>query len=212
MKRTKLFAAGLLLLLAVVSFYPALTGPRPVSANSTGPPPGRTGAPGEGTCLFCHRSYPLNDPSGGVVLDGLPDSYTPGEPIEFTVTVYQDGTGGVRKDWGFELTVLDADDTFAGTLMDSDPKNTHVVSSEEGSSTRYYIEQTLTGSFFDPDGADVATWTMIWVPPDDDVGPVTFYVAGNAGNGDRTILGDYIFTNRQTVLGPDAGRAIVRER
>ena len=107
----------------------------------------------------------------------------PGECIDFTVTVFQDGTKGVREDWGFELTVLDANNIFAGTLVATDSTNTQIITGEIEGRTRHYIEQTLAGTFFNPDGDDMATWTMRWVAPDTDVGPVTFYVAGNAADG-----------------------------
>ncbi len=212
MNRSRVVLAFLFPLLLALCLYRLLTTPSQVSAYSTGPPPARTGAPGEGTCQFCHFSYPINDPSGDVQFDGLPDSYAVGEPIEFTVTVFQDGTEGVRKDWGFELTVLDSNDVFAGTLVATDCTNTQIITGVIDGRTRYYIEQTLDGTFFNPDGDFMASWTMRWVPPDTDVGPVTFYVAGNAGNGDHMQTGDFIFLNRQIVLGPGSNAAAYRSK
>lgn len=179
-----------------------LTTPSPVSAFSIGPPPSRTGAPGEGTCLSCHFTFRLNDPSGGIVLDGLPESYAPGEPIESTVTVFQDGTGGMRRDWGFQLTVLDDSDVFAGTLVVSDEEHTQIISGDVEGGKRFYIQHNFRGIFFSPEGATMATWKMTWIPPDEDIGPVTFYFAGNAANGDFFPEEDYIFSGSQTVLGP----------
>lgn len=204
MNRARIAFALFIFSLLVVCLYRLLTTPNQVSAYSTGPPAARTGAPGEGTCLFCHFSYPLNDPSGGVTIDGLPDSYVVhGDPIAFTVTVFQDGTDGIRKDWGFELTVLDASEIFAGTLVASDATNTQIVDALVKGNDRYYIEQTLDGTFFNPDGNVSATWSMTWIPPCTDVGPVTFYVAANAGNGDHRPVGDYIFTSQHMVFGQD---------
>jgi hypothetical protein len=175
----------------------ALVGTR-ASAYVTGPPPGHTGAPGDATCTSCHFSYPKDDKSGGIAFYGLPESYEPGKPIEFLVVVFQDGTDGLRKDWGFQLTVLDFYFLFRGTLVATDAENTQVVTDGD----RYYLEQTLAGSFYDPEGAYKAAWKVTWIPPDRDVGPVTFYAAGNAGNGDFTRRGDYIFTTNQMVMGP----------
>src|SRR5262245_29776668 len=110
MTRTKLVITGLFLVFLSISFYNS------ASAFPEGPPPARTRAPGEGDCLICHFSFPINDPSGGMVFNDLPKAYTPGEPIVFSLTVFQDGTGGVRKDWGFELTVLDENNQFVGTI------------------------------------------------------------------------------------------------
>ena len=151
----------------------------------------------------------VNDPSGGAFLDGLPKSYTPGgDPIVFTVTVFQDGTDGIRKDWGFELTVIDdTNRRFAGTLVAIDDVHTQIISNTVEGSNRDYIEQTSAGIYFNPEGSDSATWCIAWIPPDEDVGSVTFYAATNAGNGDFFPLGDYIFTTHQTVAGPDANVA-----
>ncbi len=205
MNRTKVVFSFLFPLLLALCLYRLLSTPSLVSAFSSGPPPGYTGAPGEReeACHFCHSSYQLNDPSGGVTIDGLPDSYVAGgDPIAFTVTVFQDGTDSANIDWGFEITVLDANNLFAGTLVVTDATNTQIDSGDVDGGTRFYIKQTFDGIFYNPDGAPGATWSMAWVPPDTDVGPVTFYVAGNAANGDFGRSGDYIFVNNQTVLGP----------
>ena len=207
MARTKVLFSFLFPLLLGVCLYRLLSAPSRVSAFSAGPPPSKTGAPGEGTCHDCHASYPINDPSGSVTIGGLPGSYIAGgDPIPFTVTVFQDGTGGIRKRWGFELTVLDANNVFAGTLVASDMTNTQIIDDGGGvdGNVRFYIEQTSAGTFYNPDGAFSATWSMTWTPPLSNVGPVTFYVAGNAADGDFTPFGDYIFTTIQTVLGPGA--------
>lgn len=203
MRPIKIALACLFLFILGLSLYRSLANTSAVLASSSGPPPSRTNAPPEGTCALCHFSYVVNDPSGGVTIDGLPGVYTPGEPIDFSVTVFQDGTEGVRKDWGFELTVIDdANRRFAGTLITSDAVNTKIIDNEVEGSTRYYIEQTAQGSYFNPQGSDNATWTMTWMPPEEDIGSVTFYVAANAGNGDFTPLGDFIFTANQSVAGP----------
>lgn len=207
MTRTKVLFSFLFPLFLGVCLYRFLAAPSRVSAYTSGPPPSRTGAPGEETCHECHNSYDLNDPSGGVTIGGLPDSYVAGgDPIDFTVTVFQDGTNGIRKDWGFELTVLDASNVFAGALVASDATNTQRIDDggDVDGSVRYYIEHTADGTFFNPDGNVMATWSMTWIPPVTDVGPVTFYVAGNAGNGDHLRVGDYIFTTNQSVLGQGA--------
>lgn len=182
-----------------------------VSAYAEGPPAARTGAPGEGTCHGCHASYDINDPSGSVTISGLPDSYIPGgDPVTLTVTVAQDGTNGAGINWGFEITVLDANNVFAcdrdrcdDTLVPTDP-TTQSDSLLVSGMRRFYVKQTLEGTFYNPDGAPCATWNIAWTPPDTDLGPVTFYVAGNAGNGDGLFSGDYIFVNSQTVSGPGA--------
>ena len=203
MNRPKALFVSLLLLTLAFFLCCSLSVRTRVSAFSSGPPASKTGAPGEATCHDCHSSYDLNDPSGGVTIVGLPDFYVPsGDPIPFSVMVFQDGSNGANIDWGFEITVLDVNNLFAGTLTVIDPTNTQPDAADVEGTTRFYIKQTSDGTFFNPDGAPGATWTMSWTPPDTDVGPVTFYVAANASNGDHLPSGDYIFTNNQTVSGP----------
>ena len=40
-----------------------------------------------------------------------------------------------------------------------------------------------------------AAFQFDWTPPASNAGPVTFYVAGNAANGDGTSAGDHIYTS-----------------
>ena len=44
-------------------------------ANSAGPSPGYTGAPGEPSCRQCHTTAPLNDGVGSVTIEGVPEQY-----------------------------------------------------------------------------------------------------------------------------------------
>ena len=93
MNRAKALFAFLLVSLLVFFLCRSLSVLTRVSAFSSGPPAGRTGAPGEATCHDCHSSYDLNDSSGGVTIVGLPDFYVPlGDPISFAVMVFQDGS------------------------------------------------------------------------------------------------------------------------
>lgn len=155
------------------------------------------------------------------MISGLPNPYTPGgDPVPFAVTVMQDGTNGANIDWGFEDTVLDANNAFpcadpdncGQTLrpLDGDtttqPDNTFV-----GGGQRFYVKQTLDGTFSNPDGSPSATWSMLWTPPATDLGPLTFYAAGNAGNGDHTSAGDYIFLTSITISGPGSAGAASNE-
>jgi hypothetical protein len=187
-----------------------------VSAYAEGPPAARTGAPGEdpGACHGCHASYDINDPSGSVTIGGLPDTYVPGgDPVMLTVTVAQDGTNDANIAWGFELTALDANNAFAcdrnqcgDTLVPTDT-NTQTDSQFVDPSLRFYVKQTLDGTFYNAAGAPSASWNILWRPPDTDIGPVSFYAAGNAANGDGLPIGDYIFLNSLTISGPGGNLA-----
>ncbi len=151
-------------------------------ARSNGSPSARTGAPGESSCTSCH-----NQTAGpGQIQVIAPSTYTPGQPIQISVTASTTDTG--RSAWGFQLTALDATNTKAGTLA-ATTGNTTVINS----STRQYMNQTNAGTFVGQVGG--ATWTFNWTPPASNVGPITFYTAGlladnsEDDSGDRTVLG-----------------------
>jgi hypothetical protein len=48
-------------------------------AYSSGPPPGRTGAPAEGTCADCHDN--LNNGTGWLTVSA-PNEYAPGDTVD----------------------------------------------------------------------------------------------------------------------------------
>lgn len=208
----------LALVLCVAGGYVLSRTSNRVSAYAEDPPPASTGAPSEGTCHGCHASYDINDPSGSVTIGGLPDSYVPGgDPVPFTVTVAQDGTNRTRSRWGFELTALDANNLFAcdrdrcdDTLAPTDNTTKTDVASPDGN-LRFYVKQTTLdgadGTFESDDVVPSATWMLSFRPPGGDIGPITFYVAGNAADGDGTPGGDYIFVNSFTISSPGGNHA-----
>src|SRR5256714_6842631 len=175
-----LFAVGV----AAVPLTDNAANPR-ARAFSAGPPAGYTPAPGEVTCCACHTT-PAQ--SFGTISLNAPQHYTPGETYDITVT--HDTQDPTRVRWGFELTALDSADQKAGALAPSDDL-TQVVNDQGPFPSRQYIEHTSTGTF--PGQQNSASWTFKWTAPDTDVGPVTFYVAGNQANGDGNSSGDNIY-------------------
>src|SRR5262245_2179143 len=83
--------------------------PKSATALSTAPPPGHTGAPGEGTCASCHTGAS----GSGIFAMGLVDiatSYVPGRTDTLAIGIVN---GGASR-WGFEVTVLkNSDNTMA---------------------------------------------------------------------------------------------------
>ncbi|MDP2361535.1 MAG: choice-of-anchor V domain-containing protein [bacterium] len=154
---------------------------------ASGPPNGLTGAPGEGTCIQCHDSFGLNSGSGLLTISG-PDEYEPGQTYPITVTLAHAG----QSRWGFQMTPLDL-----GALLVTDFVNT------QGSSTggNSYVKHTTTGTQAGTADGPVS-WTCDWIAPATDVGPVTFYAAGNAANGNFSNSGDYIYTASFTTEFP----------
>lgn len=164
------------------------TGTRPVHAFSAGPPAGYTGAPNEEleACAECH--VPPDAGTGRISITA-PQTYVPGQT--YPVTVTHTNADPTRLRWGFELTVLDnASDEKAGDLHETDG-TTQILNNAGPGSARQYIEHTAAGTFIgQPNGA---SWTFNWTAPDTDVGPVTFYAAGNQANNDGNTSGDYIY-------------------
>jgi aldose sugar dehydrogenase len=154
-------------------------------AFSAGPPAGFTHAPGELDCADCHTTPA--ESTGNLTL-GVPQTYTPGQTYDITVT--HSTTDLTRVRWGFELTALDGADEKAGAFVPAD-ELTRVINGEGPFPAREYVEHTSNGTF--PGQQNGASWTFRWNAPAEDVGPVTFYVAGNQANGDGNSSGDNIY-------------------
>lgn len=164
-----------------------------VFANSFGPPDEKTGAPNESTCAQagCHAGNAL-DVSGGSLMLTVPETYTPNEVYTIVVNLSRDG----QSRWGFEMTALDADGARAGSFAIDDAGNTQL--SEANS--KQYIKQTSIGTAQGTN--DTHSWEFEWTAPDADIGPITFYAAGNAANNDFNFGGDYIYTAQEESTPP----------
>lgn len=158
-----------------------------VHGFSDGPPAGRTGAPGESTCVQCHTGA-LNTGPGSIAIEGVPAVYEPGETITVTVRLRHPD----RRKWGFQLTAVDGQNKGAGTFALVDRVTTRLATGTGSLRDRTYVEQTEAGTF---DGQrQEAVWQATWTAPPTDVGLVTFYAAGNAANGNNASSGDSIYT------------------
>jgi uncharacterized repeat protein (TIGR01451 family) len=163
-------------------------GTPPVHAFSAGPPAGYTGAPQEEpeACAECHVPP---DAGTGKITIAAPQTYVPNQTYAITVT--HANTDQTRLRWGFELTVLDnASDEKAGELQNINGL-TQVLNNAGPASARQYIEHTASGTFIGQQNG--ASWTFNWTAPPIDVGPVTFYAAGNQANNDGNTSGDFIY-------------------
>ena len=165
-----------------------------VFAFSFGPNDGLTGAPGEGNCTQCHSGNSLNA-SGGTLVLGVPGTYLPGEMYDIVVDLSRSG----QSRWGFEMTALNGNGARAGTFTPANNGNTQVTAAN----SKQYIKQTTQGSASGT--RDKNQWAFKWTAPTNDVGPITFYAAGNAANGDSGTSGDYIYTQSDTSEVPVYG-------
>jgi hypothetical protein len=164
-----------------------LAGATTAYAFSSGPPPSRTGAPGEGNCTECHIGS-LNPAGGSVRITGVPEQYSPGQEVVVTVRVENSN----RRRWGFQLTALDSGNRPAGTFALIDDRRTSMQVGTGQFAGRVYIQHGSTGTF--PGQVNSAEWTVRWTAPPQDVGRITFYAAGNGANNDQQNTGDNIFT------------------
>ena len=166
-----------------------------VFAFSFDPPDEKTGAPNETTCaqVGCHVGNDLNA-SGGSLMLTIPETYIPSEVYTIVVNLSRAG----QSRWGFEMTALDADGARAGSFAADAAANTQVSETK----SKQYIQHTAIGTAHGTN--DAHSWEFQWTAPDADIGPITFYAAGNAANGDFGPGGggDYIYTTQEESTPP----------
>lgn len=167
----------------------ALLVPAWLMAFEEGPLPAHTGGFGEPSCHLCHFDSPINDPGGTLDLTGVPDVYTPGEA--YLLTVHLTRPGARRA--GFQLSARFADGAARGRQagrFEPVSAGLQVVAADD--TGVQYLTHTESGSR--PDAAGAAVWRLRWIAPAVGAGPVAFHLAANAGNGDQSPLGDYVYT------------------
>jgi uncharacterized protein (TIGR03437 family) len=192
-RRKYFFKLTVLVLALGVAAFGSLT-ERKVTANSGGPPLGRTGAPSELTCNAggCHNSFATNSGPGTLTMTGLPASYTAGQEYTLTVTVTQSSRGA----FGFEATALDASNNRAGTIATTTADASRTQVQTNSSNGRQYVLHQFNG--IAPVSGE-GKWTFRWTAPATSAGRVTFYVAANAADGTGGSNADYIYTRTFTV-------------
>jgi hypothetical protein len=143
--------------------------PSMVWSFSSNPPLAKTGAPGEGTCAQCHGGG-----SGGgtiVVTSSAGTTYHPGVKQHLKVTV----TDASANAWGYEMTSVEASKPTTGTGVF---KAVDKLSDVAKQGTKSYARQ-----FNDQQGKTKhVTFAIDWTPPKKNVGKITLYLAGVAGN------------------------------
>ena len=172
--------------------------PTSVFGHSYGPAPRVTGAPGDNAraCTACHTTSALNSGTGSVKIVLQSGAlYIPGVRQRVTVQVEDPD----QRRWGFEFSARlssDAANKSAGDLSSVD-NLTQVICEDNGpkpcATAVSFITHTSAGSRNGLRGG--ASFQFDWTPPAADAGPVTFYVAGNAANGDGSPGGDLIYTS-----------------
>lgn len=155
-----------------------------VQLNPSNPPLGRTGAPGETTCMAagCHSGGTF---TGSVGLSGLPDTVVANQTYSLTLT---NTSNAVRA--GFQLTCLDAANIKCGTLTTAAGVN--VATSGGRQYARQLTPKTLSGGS--------ASWTFSWKAPATlAVDSLKFYFVSLAANGNNNNSGDNVLISTKKV-------------
>lgn len=155
---------------------------------------GHTGSPGEQTCAKsgCHAGSAVNGPNGSVSIsapDLVNGQYVPGQQYTINVTVSNPG----RDLFGLGFEALQSSGANAGIL--SPGVGTHILNATVQGNSRASITHLQNGGA----SQDQHTFTFTWTAPSTNIGNVTFYVAGNAANGNGSTSGDLIYTASQVV-------------
>ncbi|MCF7804594.1 MAG: hypothetical protein K9N57_10420 [Candidatus Marinimicrobia bacterium] len=155
-----------------------------------GPVNKKTGAPGEGICVQsdCHVSYELNSGPGTLILHGVPKVYEPGKLYPLTVELAQEG----QERWGFQVTIINKDLTKSGEIVKYDDDLMQLDDDEVNDKERFYLNHTRDGTYRGTEDGPVK-WNFTWRAPEKPQGVISFYTAGNAGNGNKKPTGDYIY-------------------
>lgn len=164
------------------------------SARKNNPPAARTGSPASSgaDCSMCHDG-PAG--SGFVQINGAPAIYRPNEIYALVVRIED----AAQNAAGFQISAETAAGAHSGTFIITDATNTQANGS--------FVNHTGTGV----DNAD-ANWTTLgnaaeyqlsWQAPSANVGPITFWAAGNAVDGNGLPNNDTVYlTNTTAQFGP----------
>lgn len=153
------------------------------------PPTGKTGAPGEGTCLDCHGGT-SNSNSSSVTLtfSGTNNTYEPGQT--YTITV--DASAGTSR-YGFQAITLNGSNQMAGSFTVTDGARTQIRTS--GSKAYVSHKQGGTGA-----NNQATSWSFDWTAPAAGTGDVTLYTSVLAANGNGGTSGDNLHLKSLTLI------------
>ena len=165
---------------------------------SANPPDGRTGAPGDGLCSDCH-SLGGGMQDGSISVSGLPAVIIPNTAYVLTVT--NSNPNGLANLAGFQLTILNSNNTIAGVI--SNPSAGSTTSMSGG---RQYWDHNPAQSY---PMSNVVMWTATWTSPNMPPNTtITAYVAGNIANGNGSNSGDLIDTDVQSGMLMGGGSSL----
>ncbi len=165
---------------------------------------GATGAPGETTCQTggCHNGT-SNTGSGSVEItssDMTGWEYELGVTYNISVKVKETG----KTIFGLGVEALNSSNANAGTINVTESTRTQILSAGGRSNLVHKSNGGLS--------ADSSTFNFTWTAPATDVGNVTFYVAGLAGNNNNSDNGDQSYTTTKVCSAKATGVGIERNQ
>lgn len=176
--------------------------------RSAGPPQARTGAEVDGgiNCTRCHAGT-ANDARGRLAITAAP--YSPGVKQKITVQLEHPDA----RRWGFQLTARQESNPsqMAGTFTASDEIRVRCGMDETqpdspcNGAVEFASHRQVSTNAGQGGGR---TWEVEWTPPATSVGPVIFYLAGNAANNSNSPAGDFIYTTSSTISSNDPGPTV----
>jgi hypothetical protein len=141
----------------------------------------------------CHSDFALNNAGGSVVATGLPTlHYASGTVYNFSLKITHATAN--RKKWGFAIKAVNAVDnkvvgTFSTTNANASVKGTVAGNTAELSHANAVgTASASTYTYIN------LKWTAPAIPTVNETN-IKFYIIGNAGDGDGSEVGDYIYTS-----------------
>ncbi len=174
-----------------------------IKSKSSGVSAAYTGAPSESTCTSCHGTYSLQTSGTNYNRINLTGNfsgggYIPDSTYKIVVSYKESG----KSIFGFQLTALQDKNvsypTPAGTFISKDSR-TSTFSQTAGTTTRYYIEHTSTGT--SSVATDSVSYVFEWKAPSTNLGNIKFHLVLNVTNNNNNSNGDYIYS-KSFVLSP----------
>lgn len=146
-----------------------------------------TGGFEEETCRSCHFDYDLNPEGGRLWVSGIPDKISSGETVEITIKVEREELGSA----GFQLSARFEDGSQAGRFKVGG--NDRIMFSASVPDSLQYVQHTREGTELSEENKN--SWVVRWQAPESVTKSIIFNVAANAGNGDQSEFGDFIYAN-----------------
>ena len=171
-------------------------------------PTGKTGAPSASTgsssnCTSCHGGNSLNAAGGGIVVSGLPTTYTAGTAYSFSVKINHASAN--RTVWGFAIKAIDTVARVVVGTWSTSNANTSIKGTAGGTSYELSHAHAGTSASANTYTYSNLTWTAPAVPTANQA-RVKFYIAAVAGDGSGDESGDFVytttFTSNQQVAPP----------